>query len=79
MIDLDARLLDTRLLDARLLDAHARTATDELVGLYTRAADEALDVDSRCFYLTHAYVFALEVGHVSTPALRAHLEHHGRI
>lgn len=65
-------------LDARLLAAHAANDTVALVGLYADAADEAEDTDRACFYLTHAYVFALELGDARAPALRARLAAHGR-
>jgi hypothetical protein len=67
-------------LDARLLCAHAAEDTPALVDLYTAAADriEAQDLDAACFYLTHAYVFALELDHPACPALRARLVAHGR-
>ncbi|MEN8895434.1 MAG: hypothetical protein ABF248_05015 [Yoonia sp.] len=66
-------------LDAQLLNAHARGDQPALVTLYARAADEAADVDSACFYLTHAYIFALELGHADTATLHARLAAHGRV
>ncbi len=65
-------------LDAQLLAAHAAQHDPALVGLYTQAADAASDVDSECFFLTHAYIFALEQGDARAPALRARLIAHGR-
>ena len=47
-------------LDARMIDAHEARDLSRLVELYTHAADLVNDVDAACFYLTHAYVFALE-------------------
>ncbi|TDK50778.1 hypothetical protein [Antarcticimicrobium luteum] len=64
-------------LDTRLLDAHAAGDHAALVALYTEAADRAGD-DARYFYLTHAYVYALEAGHALAPALRARLVAAGR-
>ena len=65
-------------LDAQLLAAHDAGNTAALITLYAQAADEAGDIDTTCFYLTHAYVFALEVGHPDTDMLRARLVKHGR-
>jgi hypothetical protein len=65
-------------LDAQLLAAHAAGDHDTLVGLYDRAAQEAPDIDTACFFLTHAYVLALEQGDARAVALRAQLEAHGR-
>ncbi len=66
-------------LDARLLDAHARHDHPSLVKLYAQAAETAHDTDAACFYLTHAYIFALELGHPDTTALHAQLAAHGRV
>ncbi|MEM7746390.1 MAG: hypothetical protein AAF409_22075 [Pseudomonadota bacterium] len=68
-------------LDAALLDAHDRGDQCALVGLYARAADlaeAAGDRDAMCFYLTQAYVFALEVGSEDADALHAKLKAEGR-
>ncbi|MFV2052628.1 hypothetical protein [Aliiroseovarius sp. YM-037] len=68
-------------LDAALLAAHERDDRAALVGLYRQAADEAeraADIDAACFFLVHAYVFALEIAHPDTPALHARLRAHGR-
>jgi len=67
-------------LNARLLAAHASGDASALIQLYTIAADEveARDIDAACFYLTHAYVFALEAGDAACPALQARLAAHGR-
>jgi len=65
-------------LDARLIAAHDAGDTDALVALYRAAADQATDPDARAFYLTHAHVFALELGHPDAPALRAALIAIGR-
>ena len=57
--------MDRSALDAALIAAHQAEDQPRLVSLYTQAADtsEALgDVDACCFYLTHAYVFALACG-----------------
>jgi hypothetical protein len=67
-------------LDAQLLAAHSAGDASELVKLYTYAANhiEHKDVDAACFYLTHAYVFALEIGDPAYADLQARLVGHGR-
>ncbi len=65
-------------LDAALLDAHQRHDGAALVALYAQAADAAEDLDAACFYLTHAYVFALDTGDTRAGDLRARLVAHGR-
>ena len=65
-------------LDARLVAAHAANDTDALVTLYREAADKADTDTARGFYLTHAHVFALELGHPDTARLRAALIAMGR-
>jgi hypothetical protein len=65
-------------LDAQLLAAHDTNDTVTLIDLYTQAADQSADIDATCFYLTHAYVFALELGSPATKSLRARLVHHRR-
>lgn len=59
-------------LHAALLDAHARGDGPALVGLYAAAAAGTEGV-ARAFYLTHAYIFALERGDDRAPVLRAAL------
>ncbi|NNK79748.1 MAG: hypothetical protein HKP40_13675 [Litoreibacter sp.] len=49
-------------LDARLLAAHARDDKPALVTLYAEAADVAASAEAKGFYLTHAYIFALDTG-----------------
>ena len=65
-------------LDSALLAAHETGDRAALVRLYTEAADQARDVDAACFYLTHAYVFALESGAPEAAALNARLADEGR-
>ena len=65
-------------LNARLLAAHAAGDAAALVDLYTEAADTAPNPDATAFFLTHAYVHALEQGHVRAPNLRARLVAMGR-
>ena len=66
-------------LQDRLLDAHAQGDQMALVALYTEAADSTDVVDAACFYLTHAYIFALELGDPSSETLFARLKVHGRV
>jgi len=66
-------------LQDRLLAAHARDDRAALVGLYTEAADMAANIDAACFYLTHAYIFALEKGDPASDALYQRLKAEGRV
>ena len=66
-------------LNRALLRAHATDDKPSLVQLYTQAADQATDVDAACFYLTHAYVFALEIDDAAVDALHARLAAEGRV
>lgn len=68
----------TTALDAQLLAAHDAGDRAALVGLYTQAADGAGEDRARAFYLTHAYVFALETNHAACAGLRAQLVEMGR-
>jgi len=65
-------------LDTALRDAHQKGNGAALVRLYTQAAEEAEDIDATCFYLTHAYVFALELGAPEAGDLNARLVSYGR-
>jgi len=65
-------------LDARLLAAHARADKQALVTLYAEAADTANDLDASYFYLTHAYIFALDIADDRAKTLHARLKAHGR-
>ncbi len=60
-------------LDRRLLAAHAADDRAALVALYGEAAERATDSDGAAFYLTHAYVFALETGSDEADRLHARL------
>ena len=60
-------------LDAALLAAHAADDRPALIALYTSASDAAAEPVARSFYLTHAYVFALEAGDMRAQALKARL------
>ncbi|WP_375255633.1 hypothetical protein [Yoonia sp.] len=63
----------------RLLAAHADDDRQALIALYTEAADSTADTDAACFYLTHAYIFALEAGDPAADGLRTRLKAHGRV
>ncbi len=65
-------------LDARLLAAHLAGDPAALVRLYAEAADAATDKDAAAFFLTHAHIFALEMGHPDTLTLRQRLVEQGR-
>jgi hypothetical protein len=65
-------------LNSQLLAAHLADDKAALVSLYTQAAAAAPDPNAAGFYLTHAYVFALDLGHPDAPALRAELIAQGR-
>ena len=66
-------------LNERLLEAHERDDKPALVALYSEAADTANSEEAKGFYLTHAYVFALDIGAAEAPALRQRLKDMGRI
>ena len=64
-----------------MLAAHATGDTTALVGLYGKAADDCEargEVDAACFYLVHAYVFALEIGNDAAGEFHRRLVAHGR-
>lgn len=65
-------------LDDKLLEAHARDDRAALIGLYSQAAETVNDRDAACFYLTHAYVFALDVGDARACDLHSQLVAQGR-
>lgn len=65
-------------LDARLLAAHERDDRKALVALYHQAAMATDDENAAAFYLVHAYVFALETGHVDCATLHEKLRALGR-
>ncbi|WP_121025146.1 hypothetical protein [Litoreibacter meonggei] len=66
-------------LDADLLAAHAAGDVEALIALYTQASQEAVQEVARGFYLTHAYVFALEAGDARAYGLAAGLRAQGRL
>ncbi|MGI9368025.1 MAG: hypothetical protein ACR2O2_04225 [Ruegeria sp.] len=65
-------------LENRLLQAHANGDTTALIDLYQEAADAASADDAKGFYLTHAYVFALETGSPKANQIRDRLILMGR-
>lgn len=65
-------------LNARLLAAHEAGDRVSLVALYTEAAETAGSEPARGFFLTQAYVFALETGHPAASGLKAQLVAVGR-
>lgn len=69
-------------LDKRLLAAHGGAGDNRTLSrLYTQAGDLAesqRQIDAACFYLTHAYVFALEQGLPEAAKLRQRLILFGR-
>jgi hypothetical protein len=73
--------MDRDALDRQLLEAHAKKDGRSLVHLYTHAAEQREaegDVDATCFFLTHAFVFALEAGAPEARALNMRLAERGR-
>lgn len=66
-------------LDAELLAAHAAGDITALIGLYTLASEEAETEVAKGFYLTHAYVFALEAGDPRAQRLAQELHAQGRL
>lgn len=73
--------MDDQTLQDALMQAHNDGDHLRLVDLYTEAADrreEAGDIDACCFFLTHAYVFALEQGSKKAVELNRRLAERGR-
>jgi len=66
-------------LDAAILAAHESGDAVALVDLYSQAADAAPDLDTRCFFWTYAYIFALELGLDAADGLAAKLRGAGRL
>lgn len=68
-------------LHAAILAAHAHHDLEQLVELYAIAADSKEregDVDAACFFLTQAFVFALETGISRAHELNRRLVAYGR-
>ncbi len=66
-------------LNEKLLAAHEREDTHALIGLYETAADQSNDFTERSFFLTHAFVYALEKGDCQADLLHGRLREMGRI
>ncbi len=66
-------------LDTRLLAAHGAGDGAALVRLYTEAADSTADPDAAAFYLTHAWIWALDTGAPEADRLRARLASADRV
>ncbi len=66
-------------LEDQILSAHDRHDHASLVTLYFAAADRCSDIDEECFFLTYAYIYALELNHSALPDLHDRLSKHGRI
>ena len=68
-------------LDQELLAAHARGDKQDLIRLFAQDADmkeEMQDIDAACFYLTHTYIFALDIGADGAQKIHARLKARGR-
>lgn len=73
--------MSTQDLDKALLLAHQNGDRAGLISLYAQAADdreEMGDIDAACFYLTHAFVFALQEGAPEQDELNRRLWEYGR-
>lgn len=73
--------MDLAALHAEILKAHERKDIPLLAELYNQAGNNQLktgDIDAGCFYLTHAYVFALEAGLSQAKDIHETLVAHGR-
>lgn len=68
-------------LNAALIKAHEAHDRPQLIALYQAAGDaheQAGNIDAACFYLTHAFVFALEEGADEAIMLSQKLAAYGR-
>jgi hypothetical protein len=68
-------------LDTDFLRANEQSDHEQLVILYRKAGLSCIDaknVDAGCFYLTHAYIFALEMGSSKVDELHEILVSYGR-
>lgn len=66
-------------LNDAILQAHAVDDRKGLIALYTQAADQTLDIDGKCFFLTYAYIYALELGDAAESTLFEQLRRHERV
>ncbi len=65
-------------LESALLAAHSQRDLQALTTLYMDAADNTPDLDEACFFLTQAYVFALDTGDKRATQLHKRLIELGR-
>lgn len=65
-------------LDDALLAAHAAGDKVKLFELYKEAAENAGSVNEKCFFLTQAFIFALDVGDPRSAAIKKELVRYGR-
>ncbi len=73
---------DLAVLQQAILTAHAQNNTADLINHYTDAAtlmENNSDIDAACFYLTQAYIYALDSGSEYTEDLHERLAKHGRV
>ena len=69
-------------LEDAILSAYAAEDQVELIRLYRRAADIAEaenDIDQAAFFLTYAWIYALELGHEDATKLCQRLADWGRV
>lgn len=68
-------------LNAEMLAAHAAGDKLAIMRLYHQAGSQMLangEIDAGCFYLTHAYIFALDCGSAEAAVIHQILVAHGR-
>ena len=65
-------------LEARLRAAHAASDKQALVTLYAEATTAVKTPEAQGFFLTQAYVYALETGHPKADELHQRLKTMGR-
>ena len=65
-------------LHEKILNAHKIKDQAMLVSLYTVAADLEEDTNSKCYYLTYAHIYALEMGLPVAKMLSKRLRYYGR-
>ena len=65
-------------LESELLAAHESRDVDAIISLYAVAAERSEDSEREAFFLTHAWVFALEAGDPRAPEFHRRLRELGR-
>ncbi|MFT5159018.1 MAG: hypothetical protein ACI9ZD_000615 [Paracoccaceae bacterium] len=73
--------MDYETLNEQLFAAHAENDKTKLVALYRLAGEMMIshnDINAASFYLTHAYIFALDVGDKAAPEIHKMLVGFGR-